>query len=99
MTKKNCLLMGISLCAFTALGAETDKIDAGGVSVDLSKPPAEQPNLLKFSDFEDTKTDLQQKPFGNWGSSFYAHGKSSEELKSKMQALTFRKISTDNPAS
>ncbi|MFA7231022.1 MAG: hypothetical protein WC071_07100, partial [Victivallaceae bacterium] len=56
-------------------------------------------NLLKFSDFEDAKVDLLQKPAANWGSRFYVHKKDSEEQQTKMQALTSRKISTDNPAS
>ena len=104
MVKQCFLLIGVSLCAIAAAGVETDKFDAGGVSVDLAKCQVEQvapqgENMLKFSDFEDAGTDLQKKPFANWGSSFYVHQKDSEEIKSKIMPLTARKISTDNPAS
>ena len=103
MVKRSLLLMGAFFCAIAASGTAS-KFDAGGVSVDLSKCQTEQAapqgeNLLKFSDFEDAKTDLQQKPQDNWGSSFYVHQKGGEELKPKMMPLTFRKISTENPAS
>lgn len=80
------------------------KFDAGGVSIDLAKCRMEQSashgeNLLKFSDFEDTKVDLQQKPLGNWASAFYVHKREGEEPQSKMATLASRKISTENPAS
>ena len=99
-----CALFIIGNAAAQSSDVSSEKFDAGGVSVDLSKCQAEQAapqgeNLLKFSDFEDIKTDLQQKPFDNWGSSFYVHQKDGEELKPRMMPLTFRKISTDNPAS
>ncbi len=104
MIKRSFLLIGALLCAIAADGA--DGFDAGGVSVDLSKCRTKQAtsqggNLLKFSDFEEGKTDLQQNPypFNNWGGCFYVHQKDGEALVSKMEPLTVIKISTENPAS
>ncbi len=92
-----------------AAGSENgagSKFDVGGVSVDLAKCRMEQTaqqgdNLLKFSDFEDTKVNLQQKPFANWGSNIHAHMATSDNLDidKKLDACSFRKICTDNPAS
>lgn len=104
--KTQMFLMILACLCSMAIGSTKStpsNLDTGGIidpaQSQVEKIVAQDDNMIKFGDFEDEKVDLRQKPLGNWESQFYVHGKEHKALEPKLQALTTRAISNDNPAS